>query len=411
MRTPARSLLRSRRTPVVSSLACAPVLALLVAMGLGVGACSGEDKSNLEKLADAEAQSKAEVKGSAGEVPPEEGKPEEGGAASGGQPSVGAGGTKGEGVSATTSGDWPVDEAGIPVPPQTGAARLITAGADDDRVNLRLTLEEGTQYRITTLGMLKLPLMEQSTGFAREEDLSLSGCRGEGAERSCLLTHRYRNYEAEPPAGSGLEADERQVAALETAHRVDASGLRNSETAVHGEAPAKLGKQLAQVHRLYCLRFPAEAVGLGATWRDACRMRQGGQLVTRELTWRFAKLERNDVDGARAELEYAGRVRRVGPDGKAINGEVKGVLYFWVDAGEPHLMRERLGFVLNPQNGVGTTTDLRYQFTRLDEDGETLLRTDGKPFEQSPNALNDPRSAPSGATRDGELKPERKREK
>lgn len=358
-----------------------------------LSACGSDDEpSNLAKLADAGAQPEV------GKEPPKAGGPADpGGDKIGGvdpQPPEGA------------NSSWPVDADGVPLPPQDGAAPLLTPGADDKRVQLRLALADDAHYRITTIGMLKLPLIDKPTGFAREEDVTVSGCKGEGAARTCLLTHDYLNYEAEPPAGAGLEADEKQVAAVRTSHRVDASGLRITDTEVQGETSPAHQQALAQVHRLYCIRLPAEPVGVGATWKDVCRLRQGGSIVTRELTWRLAKLEDTE-DGVRAELEYAGRVRRIDPKGKLINGEIMGALFFWVDAGEPHLMRERVGFELNPSKGVSTGTDYRYQFTKVV--GDELLRTDGKPFDMPPQALNDLRTVPSGATRDGELAVDSKR--
>jgi hypothetical protein len=299
-------------------------------------------------------------------------------------------------------GGWPVDANGVPIPPKDGAATLLTSGADEGRVLLRLALEEGAHYRVTTIGMLKLPLIDKPTGFARDEDIELRDCQGEGTQRSCLLTHRYRSYEAEPPTGAGLEADEHQVASVATSHRIDASGLRLTETAVQGETSPTLAAQLSELHRLYCIRLPSEPVGVGATWRDVCRMREGGSLITRELTWRLAKLEQSE-DGHRAELEYAGRARRLDMKGKLVDGEIKGALFLWVDAGEPHLILERLVFTLDAEKGVSTGTDLRFQFAKLGEDGEQLIRTDGKPFEHQPHALNDPRQVPAGATRDAEL--------
>jgi hypothetical protein len=301
----------------------------------------------------------------------------------------------------------PVDANGVPIPPKVGGATLLTPGADENRVLLRLALNDGAHYRVTTIGMLGLPLIDKPTGFAREEDIELSDCQGESGQgesgqRSCLLTHRYRGYEAEPPTGTGLEADEQQVASVVSSHRLDASGLRLTDTAAQGETSSSLAAQLTELHRLYCIRLPAEPVGIGATWRDVCRMREGGSLVTRELTWRLAKLERAE-DGHRAELEYAGRARRLDMKGKLVDGEVKGKLYFWVEAGEPHLMLEQLAFVLDASKRLSTTTDLRFQFAKLGEDGEQLLRTDGKPFEHPPQALNDPRQVPAGATRDAEL--------
>jgi hypothetical protein len=296
----------------------------------------------------------------------------------------------------------PVDANGVPIPPKAGAATLLTPGADEGRVLLRLALAEGAHYRVTTIGMLQLPVVTKPTGFAREEDIELGDCKGEGAQRSCLLTHRYRDYEAEPPTGAGLEADEQQVAPLVTSHRIDASGLRLTDTAVQGETSPNVAAQLAELHRFYCIRLPAEPVGVGATWRDVCRAREGGSLVTRELTWRLAKLEQTE-EGRRAELEYAGRAHRLDLKGKLVEGELNGRLYLWVDAGEPHLMIEQLEFVIDAAKRLSTGTDLRFQFAKLGEDGEQLIRTDGKPFEHPPQALNDPRQVPAGATRDAEM--------
>jgi hypothetical protein len=354
-------------------------LALVLISGFG---CQDKAESNLAKMDDAHEDAPKEV---------------------------GDGKTTAQGDEGGVSGDvpqapeWPVDAHGVPIPPLDGSAKLLSAGAEEGRVQLRLALAEGAQYRVTTIGMLQLPLIDKPTGFAREEDISLSECKGEGAGRSCLVTHRYRNYEAEPPTGQGLEADERQVSALVTSHRMDASGLRTTDTAVQGEASPAIAEQLSQLHRLYCIRLPAEPVGVGATWRDVCRIREGGSLVTRELTWRLSKLEKTE-DGHRAELEYAGRLHRLDMKGKLVTGQIEeGQLFLWADPGEPHVMRERMVFVLDPAKGAGTATTLRYQFAKVAGDGEQLLRTDGKPFEHEPQVLNDPRLEPSGATRDGEL--------
>ncbi|HLT40494.1 MAG TPA: hypothetical protein VK034_29650 [Enhygromyxa sp.] len=357
--------------------------ALLLTVGLGcnLGCNKGDEPSNLEQMDE-------QGKTPEGVAPLPADKPGEELEIAGEVPEI-------------PSSDLPLDGDGLPIPALTGAAKLLSPGADDQRVELRLGLVDGARYRITTIGMLKLPLFERPVGFAREEDLRLGDCLGEGLGRSCLVSHSYRNFEAEPPAGEPLEQDEAAVAELETAHRIDASGLRISETAIHGTVASPAQQALSQVHRFYCVRLPSEAVGVGATWRDTCRTRIGGQIITRELVWRLAKLESTE-EGTRAELEYAGRVRRIDPEGGVRTGEVKGGLLFWVDAGEPHLMRERVAFVLDAQRGLNTTTDLRYQFTKLGANDE-LIRTDGKPFEQSPVVLNEPRAVPPGETRDAEL--------
>lgn len=298
----------------------------------------------------------------------------------------------------------PVDADGVPVPSFAGAAALVGAGDPNDAVALRLALLEGARYRVTTIGMLFLPLIEKPTGFAREEDMVLSECSEAGPTRSCLVTHDYRNYEAEPPTGEGLEAEERQVAGVTTKHRLDASGLRTTPTELSGEAAAlalPAARALADAHEFFCIRLPAEPVGTGATWKDVCRRRQSGTIVTRDLTWKLAKLEASE-EGTRAELHYAGNVWT--KDDKGVRtGRVQGVLYFLVDAGEPHLQRERVEFVVDADKGIRTATDLRYQWTKVADDGETLVRTDGKPFAQPPRLLNDGRSLGTGPTRDGEL--------
>lgn len=365
----------------------APGVSLALVLAL-VGACNKEEESNLAKLAEEQSEVTPEVTPSANDGA-QDPKTE------GGQPAPKA------------ASPMPVDANGQAVPALSGAAELVSAGAADRRISLRLALTDGAHYRVTTLGMLTLPLIEKPTGFIRDEDIELGACDGEGEGRSCRLTHHYRNYEAEPPTGKGLEADEAMVAGLTTSHTIDSSGLRTSGTSVEGEAAPKVSAQLAQVHRLYCIRLPSEPVGVGATWRDVCQMRQGGSLVTRELTWRLAKVEDSD-EGTRAELEYAGRVRRTNPKGELISGEIKGMLYFWADAGEPHMMRERLVFVLDASKGLSTGTDFKVQFAKLGDDGEELIRTDGEPFEQPLHVLNDLRQVPPGATRDGELPSERR---
>lgn len=351
---------------------------------LGAGACKSES-SNLEKMAEQDNKPAQSTDGKTST--PDTVKPNDEPKLEGDVPDI-------------PPSTLPLDGDGLPIPPLAGAAELITKGAEDKRVELRLALPDETRYRVTTIGMLKLPLFDKPVGFAREEDVRVADCQGEGLGRSCLITHNYRNFEAEPPTGEALEKDEVIVSELETSHRIDASGLRSSETAINGKVENPAQEVLRQVHRFYCLRLPSEAVGVGATWRDVCRTRLGGQIITRELVWKLAKLEETE-EGTRAELEYAGRVRRMDPGIGVRSGEVKGALYFWVDAGEPHLLRERVVFMLDPDRGLNTATDLRYQFAKLGKDDE-LIRTDGKPFDGSPVVLNDPRAVPAGETRDAE---------
>ena len=357
----------------------------LLALTVLLSACTRES-SNLEKLAEQD-QPKSETSAGKAPTPVQPSDPKDEPKLEGDVPDI-------------PPSELPLDGDGLPIPALEGAATLLTPGAEDRRVELRFALADEARYRITTIGMLKLPLFDKPVGFAREEDLRLGDCQGEAAGRSCLLTHSYRNFEAEPPAGQPLEADEAVVSEFETSHRIDSSGLRLSETAIKGTGNSPAVQVLAQVHRFYCLRLPSEPVGVGATWRDVCRMRLGGQIVTREVVWRLAKLEDSD-EGTRAEIEFAGRVRRVDAESGVRSGEIKGALLFWVDAGEPHLLRERVVFNLDAERGLNTATDLRYQFAKLGT-GDELIRTDGKPFDGSPVVLNDPRTVPAGETRDAE---------
>jgi hypothetical protein len=63
------------------------------------------------------------------------------------------------------------------------------------------------------------------------------------------------------------------------------------------------------------------------------------------------------------------------------------MLYFLLDAGEPHLLREKIVTRLDPASSFQTSTTLSYQFARLvkGKDGkETAMRTDGEPFPVAP---------------------------
>lgn len=368
-------------------------LTALVVLALSAPGCSKDEPSNLERM--------SKDPGSQPEVADGSPSQDNDGTA---RPNDGAAADTAAADAPAPASTLPLDDKGIPIPALEGAPALLSAGAEQLRVDLRLALVEGRRYRLTTIGMLTLPLVQRGTGFAHEEQLELSQCSGEGSERSCLLTHRSTNFEAEPPAGKVLEGEQARIAELETAHRIDASGLRSSATQVSGPAEALAlpdGKALAEVHRMYCIRLPAEPVGEGAVWRDTCRLRQGGAIVTRELTWRVKSIASGD-EGTRVELGYAGTIKSTSKEGRR-DGRVEGELFFWADAGEPHMLRERLAFTIDSSRGLSSTTDLRVQFATYGEDGETLLRTDGNPFAEGPRVLNDPRRTPNGATRDGEL--------
>lgn len=294
----------------------------------------------------------------------------------------------------------PAPTAPPPAPASEPGALTAAPPPGTELVPVRLALADASVYRVTTIGNVAMGGLMAPTAYAREEQLELDACSGEGEARRCSVTHRYRKFEAEPPAGKIYEADEKQVADLVTRHTLLATGARDGATVVTGpaeRADTPSGKALADVHRFYCIRFPGVPIGVGAKWRDRCHMRTGGVVDTRDVVWELTKLE--TVDGQRrAELTYLGEYTSPGPNGDR-KGTVSGVLYFMVDAGEPHLLREAIQLTLANGAAALVTTTLAYQFARVtsDEKGaEKLVRTDGAEFPApaKPAAVPDAKAKP-----------------
>ncbi|WP_434417565.1 hypothetical protein [Nannocystis pusilla] len=278
---------------------------------------------------------------------------------------------------------------------------------------IRLALREGTNYRVTTIGNIRFGSLVQPTGFAREERLSLKDCSGEGYARACTLEHRYVNFEAEPPNGKFLENDEKVVTQLVTSHRLLATGERSGTTSITGpkeQAESKPGQALADANRFLCIRFPEQAIGVGAKWRSKCQMRSGGVIDTRDVLWELKKLERDPDTGLRAELSYIGEYTAPGAK-TSLEGVVRGTLLFFVDSGEPHLLREEFTTATDKASKYVTHTSLAYQFAKLvpGPDGkEVAMRTDGKPFPEAP-AVNERTAAeatPAASDATGDVKAE-----
>ncbi len=249
--------------------------------------------------------------------------------------------------------------------------------------DVRLALEEGTDYRVLTVGLVRLPAVMKPIGFAREEGIVLSDCKGEAFERSCLLTHRYLEYEAEKPNGGPLEADEKRVDQLVTKHRITSAGKREGSTEVSGpaeQADAPAGKALADEHRFFCLRFPEQPIAEGATWPDKCARRVGGRVATRDLIWTLDSVT-DSPEGKRALLKAAGKFTVTDAEsGEVREGTVQSVLFFFLDAGEPHSLKEQITLPLAGST-LATTTNLTIQFAKVDPaDPEKKLLTDGRPY-------------------------------
>ena len=255
---------------------------------------------------------------------------------------------------------------------------------------VRLALTDASAYQITTIGMVAFTGVRPS-GFAREERIELDECEGADATRRCRLTHRYVNYEAEPPNGRIFEADEKLVDKLVTSHTILATGAREGATTIAGDATqaaSPAGQALADVHRFLCLRFPDEPIGVGAKWKDVCHLRTGGVVDTREVIWELTSMSKDPEGHARAEFTYLGRYTAPSPTGDR-SGTVQGVLYYLLDAGEPHLLKEQISTRSDPTSNFFTTTTISYQFARFKKGKkgkkgkEITVRTDGEPFPEA----------------------------
>jgi hypothetical protein len=226
-------------------------------------------------------------------------------------------------------------------------------------------------------------MVPKPTGFALEERVSLRDCEGKGTERRCRLEHRYTNFEAEPPTGRFLQADYDRIRTVVTEHVLTASGFREGDTKII-EAPDALDDDLRQalggVHRFFCLRFPTEPVGVGAKWKDTCKTYFRGTVATREVMWELSEIT-DDPDGLgkRAELTEVGKYIESGRE-----GTIQGALYFYVDLGQPHSLRERIAVSLG-EKGLQTVTNLSYGFGKvLPGPPEKVVQVSGRPFDKEP---------------------------
>jgi hypothetical protein len=263
----------------------------------------------------------------------------------------------------------------------TSSAAPEAAPADGERVQLALALDEPTTYRVQTIGSVQLPMVPKPAGFALEERVTVRDCDGEGKERRCQIEHRYTNFEAEPPTGRFLQADHDRVRDVVTEHTLTASGFRDGETKITA-APDTLDDDLrgalGGVHRFFCLRFPTEPVGVGAKWKDTCKTYFRGTVATREVIWELSELT-DDPDGLgkRAELTAVGKYLESDRE-----GTIEGALFFYVDLGQPHSIRERIAISLG-EKGLQTVTKLSYGFGKvLPGPPEKVVQVSGRPFDK-----------------------------
>ena len=82
---------------------------------------------------------------------------------------------------------------------------------------------------------------------------------------------------------------------------------------------------------------------------------------------------------------------------------MQGVLYYLLDAGEPHLLKEQVTTRRDAASNFVTTTTMSYQFAKLvpgkgkDKGKQIAVRTDGEPFpaEAPPTPPAAPAAAPA----------------
>jgi hypothetical protein len=276
-----------------------------------------------------------------------------------------------------------------PVPTAVPAGQLTAEPpAGTELFPVRLALKDASAYQITTIGMVAFTGVKPS-GFAREERVELDTCEGEGEARRCRLTHRYVHFEAEPPNGRIFEGDEKKVDKLVTRHTLRSNGARDGDVEISGPAEqqeSKDGLAMREAHRFFCIRFPDAPIGVGAKWKDTCHMRTAGVIDTREVIWELTNLSTDAKGRRRADFTYLGNYSAPG-EPTPRTGTVQGILYFFLDSGEPHLIKEQIVTRREPTSQFQTVTTISYQFGKFatDKKGkETVLRTDGEPFPEAP---------------------------
>ncbi|MBK7827464.1 hypothetical protein [Nannocystis sp.] len=283
--------------------------------------------------------------------------------------------------------------AATPSPPAAVPGQLTAEPpAGTELIPVRLALKEGSVYQITTIAMVSFTSVKPS-GFAREERIELDQCEGEGDARHCRLSHSYVHFEAEPPNGRIFEGDERKVDKLVTRHTLRSNGARDGETEVSGPAEQQSspeGLALHEVHRFFCIRFPDVPIGVGAKWKDVCHMRTGGVVDTREVIWELTRVSTDEQGRRRADFTYLGNYLAPGEQSPR-TGTVQGILHFFLDVGEPHLIKEQIVTRRDPQSRFETVTSATYQFGKFSTDKQgkpIVVRSDGEPFPEAAPAVD-----------------------
>jgi len=272
--------------------------------------------------------------------------------------------------------------ASAAAPPAPNA--LLKPGSGDKTVSLRLALPDDTTYQVTTVGMIQYPGIPTPTGFARQEQIQLQECKGEDAERSCSLAHSTEKFEAEPPYGRFITADETPTRGVKTRYRIGADGRRQGPSTLDSPPEVDVNEltPLVDIELFYCIHFPDVPVGVGAAWQTSCTIRNDGRLSAREATWELASIDDSHEDGhTRVELRVVGSTSTKNERGES-QGTFGGTLFFLADIGEPHLLREEISTTVAQEGGVRTKARLNYQFAKVK--GDAIVRTDGEPFPEAP---------------------------
>ena len=94
--------------------------------------------------------------------------------------------------------------------------------------------------------------------------------------------------------------------------------------------------------------------------------------------WELSELT-DDPDGLgrRAELTAVGKYLESGKE-----GNIQATLFFYVDLGQPHVLRERISVSLG-EKGLKTVTNLSHAFGKvLPGKPEKVVQVSGRPFDE-----------------------------
>jgi len=286
-------------------------------------------------------------------------------------------------------------EGAAPAPAPAADPEVVLRGdpppPDAPRARLRLALAPGAVWVVQTVGNVRYPMVASQVGFALEERIEVGSCEGTGDDRTCVVTRTLTALDAEGDGGRFIRTEQGRRLDHGIRARLDVRGRRVGPTTLDGPNAKTLVEKdptWAQVHPLFCLRFPAEPVAKGAKWRHRCHLRDRDRVGERRVLWEVSEIEKDPAgEGLRVELRFVGSYAEPAPEGRR-EGTVQGIVYFHTGHGLPHVLQEQLSVTIAPDKGMRTVATLNRTFGRIEARGGNEVRTliDGRPFPPGINA-------------------------